>query len=79
VFFFDSKYVVNTCFVAAYVASVVPFSASYMTLNDIVTHGRTLEMADAQATEMERESVNKITNTNRTNPKTNICKFAGLG
>lgn len=42
------------------------------TLNDIVTHGRTLEMVDAQATEMERESVNKNTNTNRTNPKTNF-------
>jgi hypothetical protein len=35
------------------------------TLNDILTLGRTLEMADAQATEMERESVNKITNTNK--------------
>ena len=42
------------------------------TLNNILTLGRTLEMADAQSTEMGRESVNKITNTNRTNPKTNF-------
>ena len=42
------------------------------TLNNILTLGRTLEMADAQATEMGRESVNKITNTSRTNPKKNF-------
>ena len=31
------------------------------TLNDILTLGRTLELSDAQATEMERQSINKIT------------------
>ncbi|CAC5407235.1 unnamed protein product [Mytilus coruscus] len=40
------------------------------TLNDILTLGRTLEMADLQATEMERESINKVNHTNRTNYKT---------
>ena len=48
------------------------------TLNDILTLGRTLEMADTQATEMERETtVNKITNTNKTYPKTNYKQQRG--
>ena len=50
------------------------------TLNDILTLGRTLEMADAHATEMKRESVNIVTNVNKQNQipnrrKGNIYKY----
>lgn len=41
------------------------------TLNDILTLGRTLELSDAQATEMERQSIKKITAA-RKSKQTNI-------
>jgi len=40
------------------------------TLDDLLTMGRALEMADAQALTMERDSVNKIHTTQRSQPHT---------